>query len=717
MERGMRALLRPKSVAILGCSEDATRIGGRPLKYFLANGFTGQIYPVNPKYKTIGGLPCYARVSDIPGPIDLAVVALPAALVRVAIDELAEKRVPAAVVFSSGFAESGSDGAAVQRELVAAARAGGVRMCGPNAVGVLNAFDGVTATFSEYLEGPVSPGPVGFASQSGAFGTAIAALARERQLGFGYFVNVGNESDVDVPDALRFMVEDERISVIAAYLEGIRDGRKLLAVADRAMVLGKPFIVTKVGRSKAGARAAASHTGALAGSDTLFDDVFRQHGILRARDEAEMLDFIEIFCRCASPRGGNTCVVTQSGGAGVLACDRGEELGLAFPALAESTQNRLRGVLPSYASLSNPVDVTGLALAEPELMRAAMKTVLEDACIDIGVLWIRLMAGHVDLMIEILHDIKQSTGKTFVVCWVSPPPGALDRLRRDGICVCEGAARGVNAVGALVKYRNAREAFIARKGLVPVRPPFVCASLSDFPPGPVPTLEAAELLRNAGIGLVASALARSAEEAVTIAGRLGYPVALKIESPDIMHKTDIGGVKLNVSNENEIRAAFSDLKRIAVAALPNARIDGAIIQPMASSGIELVVGFEEDPAFGPVLMIGLGGIFVEVLEDVQFRTAPITEQEAEEMLCSLHAAKLLDGLRGMPPAHRGKLRRFLMAVSEMGAAMSPHLQSLDLNPVFATPADAVAVDWLMIAADRSSRAAFRPNCSPASQES
>lgn len=697
-DTAMRALLRPRSVAILGCSENFKRINGRPLKYFLENKYKGQIFPINPKYRSIAGLRCYADIRDVPEPVDLAVVAVPAQAVLESIRTIVEKRVLTAVIFSSGFAEMGPEGAALQRELVAIARTGGLRLCGPNAVGILNAFEGVTATFSEYLEEPIFPGPIGFVSQSGAFGTGIAALARARKLGLGYFVNTGNESDIDISDALRFLVEDDRIEVVAGYLEGIRDGRKLLAVADRAVELGKPLILTKVGRSSAGARAAASHTGALAGSDGLFDDVFRQHGIIRARDEEEMLDFIEMFCRSTLPRGRNVCVVTQSGGAGVLACDRGQELGLDFPAVGDATLSTLREILPCYAAISNPVDVTGLSLAEPEIMRASMKTVLLDPRIDIGVLWVRLMSGHVDLMVDMLEDIRSSTDKTFIICWVSPPAGVLERLRARGFCVARGAAQAMNAVGALVRYVAIRRAHSERSGTSQVINGMLgLQQITVEACVPVPTLDAAEILRRASIPLIPAELARSSEDAVSIASRLGFPVVLKIESPDIPHKTDVGGVRLNLSTAADVHAAFDEMMQAVGVAAPEARLVGVIIQPMVGRGVELVVGINSDAIFGPVLMVGLGGIFVEILKDVQFRTAPVTREVAEEMLSGLRATAVLSGLRGMPPVNKDKLCDFLVAVSEMASSRAGSLWSLDLNPVIATHDEVLAVDWFMIA--------------------
>jgi len=697
IDSAMKALLQPGSVAILGCSSDLSRISGRPLKYFLEKGYKGRLFPVNPNQEQIAGLRCYPDVRAVPGPIDLAVVAVAAERVIESMRQLVAKRVPAAVIFSSGFAEMGEAGAAAQRELVAIARAGGVRFCGPNAVGVVNAFDAVTASFSEYLEGAIPVGPIGFVSQSGAFGTAIAVLARERQLGLGYFVNTGNEADVDVADALAFIVEDPRIRVIAGYIEGVRDGRKLLAVADRAMALGKPMILTKVGRSDAGARAAASHTGALAGTDAVLDGVLRQKGVIRADDEEQMIDLVEMFAHCRLPNGPNLVIVSQSGGAGVLACDRAEAFGLRVPLLDVATQASLKQILPAYAAVGNPVDLTGLSLAEPELIRRTMKEVLTDPAVDIGLLWVRLMDKYAELMVDMIQDVSDSTGKTLVVSWLAPPPAALRSLRARGICVARGAAQAVSAIAGLVRYAQVRKRWLddasARKAVaLPLPLPW-----PNLPPdgGPLSSVAAAAVLQNAGVPLAAFELAADADAAAAAAGRLGYPVALKIESPDIPHKTESGGVLLGIDDETALRKGFGQIVRSVHERCRTARIDGVIVQKMVESGVEMVVGVQQDEAFGPVVMVGFGGVLVEVIKDVAFAAVPLTRSEADAMLSTLKAAQMLRGVRGRPPVNRDAMCELLVNVSRLAAAAGPRLAEVDLNPVVAGVDGSVAVDWLI----------------------
>lgn len=695
-----KALLQPNSVAILGCSSDFRRINGRPLKYFLQKGYGGRLYPINPKHTEIAGLRCYPDVASVPGTIDLAVVALPASLVLDGVRQLICKGVPAAVIFSSGFAESGEAGATAQSELVQIARSGRLRFCGPNAVGIVNAFEGVTASFSEYLEGPVTAGPIALISQSGAFGTGMAVLARQRGLGLGYFINTGNEADIDVGDALSFVVEDPRIRVIAAYIEGIRDGRKLIRVAERAMALGKPIVVTKVGRTTAGARAAISHTGALAGADAVLDGVFHQKGILRADDEEQLLDLIEMFACCRLPKGPNIGVVSQSGGAGVLACDRAETLGLGIPTLAAKTQAALKELLPGYSAVANPVDLTALSMTDPEVMRKSMKLVLADPSVDIGLLWLRLMDAYADQIVEIIADIKASTDKTLVVSWLAAPERAASALRRQGICVTRGAAQAVTALSGLVTYFRTRERWRNDEAILSqtreIRSdPKIVSTQSVSPTGIVPTLEAAGALIRAGVPLVRTELARDVDEAVDVAARLGYPVAIKIESPQIQHKTEVGGVRLGITNERHLREAFAEIVAAASTSDPTAQIRGILVQPMVDRGIELVIGAHLDNAFGPIVMIGLGGIFVEVLNDVAFAAAPMTISEAESTVARLRGVHILDGVRGAKAVNRARLYELLANISNLASGLGDQLAELDLNPVIATADSVFAVDWIM----------------------
>ena len=694
MSDGIHALLSPRSIAILGASSDFRKISGRPIKHLLDKGYGGRIYPVNPKYERIGELTCYPSVEAIPGEVDLAVVVLPAAAVVPAFAELGRKRVPAAVVFSSGFGETGPEGKELEAELKAAARAAGVRLCGPNCLGLINAFDRMVATFSQYADGEVNAGPIGFVTQSGAFGTAIAALARNRGLGLGYFVNTGNEADVDFVDAMREVIRDPRIKVGCGYIEGLKNGRGLAELATLAMELGKPLVLCKVGRKSAGARAAASHTGSLAGEDAVFNGVVRQLGILRARNEEQMLDLAEVLAYCPPPQGSGVAIATQSGGAGVLMADRAEELRLAIPVLAPETQRQIMATIPGFGVAANPIDVTGQFVAEPAVLRESVLLMLEDPRVHVGVVWLQLMGAHVDLLLGIFDEVKARTTLPFVVCWVAAPERAAAELRRRGIACLRGGEPAIEAIAGLVRWAEARRRWLAeRQARDAAQLPAL--ALPDGG-GVVPSADAARLLGAAGVTLAPLELARSADEAVRAAARLGFPVALKIESPDILHKTEAQAVRLGLADAAAVRKAFAEVTACALAYRADARIDGVVVQKMAAGDVEFVLGLKNDPVFGPVLMAGLGGVLVEVLKDVAFRRCPLSAPQAEEMLEALQGKAILAGVRGKPAVDRAALVRLICAVSRFGAAAGARLAELDLNPVLLSPAGAVAVDMVLV---------------------
>ena len=691
---GLRCLLAPRSIAIIGVSADFNKLNGRVMKFLLEKGYEGAIYPVNPKYAEVGGRRCFADIGAIGEPVDLAVVTVPAAGVLAQIEACGAAGVGAAVVFSSGFGEMGEDGRALEASIVAAARRNGLRLCGPNTLGLINAFEKVYATFTQYGMGPTLSGPVGFVTQSGAFGTAIAALARRKGMGLGYFVNTGNETDVTFADCMAHVMADSRIGVGAGYIEGMTDGPGFVAVAQAAMDADKPLVVTKVGRTGAGARAASSHTGALAGEDVVFDGVARQFGVCRARNEEHMLDIVDLFTSTAIPQGRGVAIVTQSGGAGVLMSDRAEEVGLKVPTLAPETVARLRQALPAFASTGNPVDVTAQFIADPSMLTESVKAVLDDPQVDIAVVWLQLMDGFVDRLTETFRQIRDETTKPFVVAWVAAPEAGLKALRDLGIGVLRGGEPAIDAIAALVEWGEARAAWradAAARAATALPAPALPASA-----GPVPTIEAAAVLADAGVPLAAVELARTADEAVAAAGRLGYPVALKIESPDILHKTEAGGVLIGLKDADAVRAGFERIVGNAADRAADARVSGVVVQAMGSGTVEMVIGLRNDPVFGPVVMAGLGGIFVEVLKDVAFARAPVTEAQALAMLDRLRGRAMLDGVRGAPPVDRAALARCIAAVSRFGAANADRLDELDLNPVLAGPDGTVAVDWLLL---------------------
>jgi acetyltransferase len=690
----LQALLSPRSIAILGASADLNKINGRTLRFLLDKGYQGRIFPVNPKYETIAGLRCYPEVAALPEAPDLAVIAVPAAQVPAAVRALALRGARAAVIFSSGFAEMGEAGRALETEIAAVARASGLRLCGPNCLGLINAFDNVIATFGQFAEGPTPPGPVAFVTQSGAFGTAIAALARRRALGLGYFINTGNECDVDFVQVMRAVLDDARIRVGAGYLEGVRDGAGLRALAGHALTLGKPLALTKVGRTAAGAKAAASHTGALAGTDAVFDGVIRGLGIARARNEEHLLDIVEVLGACKLPEGRGLGIVTQSGGAGVLMADRAEETGLQVAELAPRTCDVLLKVIPGFGTTGNPVDITGQFVADPQLLYDSVRIVLEDPGVHVGIVWLQLMDGHVERLVEIFNRINKISTKPWIVCWVAAPDAALLKLRAAGIPVLRGAEPAVDAVAALVRYAEVRRNWLsdqpARAALQLPQPALPAVA------GAVGSMEGQALLQSFGVTTATAKLATSADAAVAAAKALGYPVVLKIESPDILHKTEAQGVALHLKDEAAVCNAFATLIANAKQYKADARIAGVLVQAMAQGEIELVIGLKRDATFGPVVMVGLGGVLIEVFRDVVFRAAPVTEAEALRMLDELKSRALLDGVRGRPPVDKPAVARMISAVSRFGAAAGPRLAELDLNPVLAGPQGATAVDWLMV---------------------
>lgn len=699
-------LLSPASIAILGASEDFVKINGRPLKFLLDKGYAGRLFPVNPKYETLAGLRCYPTIGAIPEPVDLAIVAVPAAAVLDALRQCVAKGAAAAVVFSSGFGEMGEAGRAMEAEITALARESGLRVCGPNTLGFMNTFDRVMATFSQAGDGDTPPGPVGFVTQSGAFGTAIFALARQRGLSLGYFVNSGNEADVDFGDLLAHVLEDPRIRVVAGYIEGLRDGRKLLAAADRALTLGTPLVLTKVARSSAGARAAASHTGSLAGADRVYDGVFRQAGIVRARNDEHLLDLAAAFASCALPAGPGVGLVTQSGGAGVLMADRCEELGLAVPELAEETRTALRRVVPAFGAVRNPVDITAQFIAEPALLSSALELVLADPRVDVAIFYLGLMERAAPKIAADLTRVAAASPKPLIVAWAGAPEAGLRALREGGVCVLPSATRAVDAVHGLVEFaerrrRHEREGARGHVGPSPgARDPLDAARAAGR--RALDAEAAFRLLAGYGIAAPRARLARTAEEAARIAAELGGAVALKVEGPTILHKTEVEGVSLGVRGAAAVRAAYATILANTRRHAPAAAVEGVLVQEMVENGVEMVAGLHRDPQFGPLVMVGLGGIFVEVLEDVAFGAVPLTRGDAEAMVAGLRGARILGGVRGRPRADRAALVDVLLAISRLGVEAGDAIAELDVNPLVVLPEGrgARALDALVVLASK-----------------
>ncbi|WP_009522944.1 acetate--CoA ligase family protein [Imbroritus primus] len=692
MRSALTCLVNPQSIAIVGASSQFGKVSGRPLKHLLEKGYRGKIWPINPRYTEMHGLTCYTSIAALPDAPDLAIVALPAQDVLATIRELGRRGTRSVVVFSSGFGEMGEAGKAMEAEMVAAAREYGMPLCGPNCLGFINAFENVYATFSQYADRETQSGPIAFVTQSGAFGTAIAALARQRGLGLGYFINTGNEADVGFADLMLTVIEDPRIKVAAGYLEGVRDGEALIRLAKRCQELGKPLVLTKVGRMAAGARAAASHTGSMAGEDAVFDAVIRQYGVIRARNEEQLLDMAQALAACPLPHGNGLGIATQSGGAGVMMADRAEEVGLAVPPVTDAIRKRLVDLLPAFGAAGNPVDVTGQFVGEPELLRESVLTLLDDPNIHVGIVWLQLMHAYVDVLVEILTETCRKATKPCLVCWVAAPEEAVRKLAAVGIPVFQAGERAVDAAAALVRHGEAQRRWQQRAP----QAAHAVRTLPRLPDGVVPSVQGVSLLKDAGIPMAPVALATSEDHAVALWHKFGKGVALKIESTAITHKSDIGGVLLNLNDEAAIRTGYRSILANAARHCPDAKVDGVLVQPLASGHVELVVGVKRDPSFGMIVMVGSGGVLVEVMRDVAFRRAPFAEDEAARMLGELRMGALLDGVRGKPAVDRAQICNLLASLSRWAAEMEDQLEELDLNPVLVGPDGPVGVDCVMV---------------------
>ncbi len=691
---GLDAILKPRTIAVVGASRSPDAIGHQILSNLVRHGFTGAVYPINPKADSIHSIRAYARIDDVPDEVDLAVIAVPAERVVAVAKECAAAGVRGLVVISAGFREIGREGAEREQELVEVVRQHGMRLVGPNCLGVLNANDQVSmnATFAPVMP---APGRVAFLSQSGALGLSILDYASEYRVGVSQFVSVGNKPDVSGNDLLEYWEDDDSIGVILMYVESFGNPRKFREIASRVS-RKKPIIALKAGRSKAGAGAALSHTGALAADDIAVDALLAQAGVLRAASIEELFDMAMAMGVQPLPRSPRTAVVTNSGGPGILAADALEMNGLELAQLAPETVERLRPLFPEEASLRNPVDL--IATARPSTYRGALETVLCDDGVDAAI------AIFVPPLGVRQEDVAEAIVAAARTCRTKPvlavlmgreglPQGraALEELEIPAYTFPESAAR---ALAARSRSREWLERPVSEVVPLPVDRDRAAALLEGAQREGrqrLTELESLELLAAYGIPVTPSRLARDAEEAVRFAAECGFPVVLKVSSPAIVHKTDVGGVALGISNVQDARTAYERLIEVAARAAPDAEVYGVLVQKQLAGGRETIAGISRDPLFGPLVMFGLGGIFVEVLRDVVFRLAPIDEREAAGMVNGLRGARLLTGVRGQKPCDAAALEEVLRRLSQL-AVDFPAIAAVDVNPLLAFEDGAVAVD-------------------------
>jgi acetate---CoA ligase (ADP-forming) len=688
-------IFKAESVAVIGASKDETKRGYQAIKTLQEEKYEGVIYPVNPKETTILGLRCYRSVLDIPGKIDLALITTPAHTLKNILGDCAAKGAAGAVVIAGGFGELGAEGKRFEEEVVDVAREKCIRIIGPNTSGMINVDKGLNLVGLK----DVPHGPIALLTQSGNIAlTLITEAGLKSQLGFNYYVGVGNEADLKFHEYLEFFTEDPHTRVILMYVEGLREGRKFLQQASRTTQV-KPIVLFKSGKSAKGSKSAGSHTGALAGISEVARTAFRRAGIISVEHSDEMFPIAESLASLPLLNENRIAILADGGGHATIAADYLTELNIILPDLEKETRDKLAAILPANASLANPIDVAGGTDQNPAVFADCAEILLSDKNIH-GLLIVGLFGGYGIRFAKKLafmeEDAAHRMGK--LVRKSSKPivlhslynfakPHSLDLLRYYNIPVYDSLEIACKCLEALSIYGSYRREYHKESnfqlnwgaGAVPEGQEIIDNALAE---GRYALLEheAKELLRLQGAPVSLDRLALNEDEAVRIAAELGYNVAMKIVSPDILHKSDAGGVKLRLKNEQEVREAFNKIIKNAAAYHPGADIRGCIVSPMAGEGVEVIIGTKIDDQFGPIVMFGLGGILVEVVKDVSFRVLPVSRYWAATMLDELKASAILDGVRGRPPCDKQAIAKLIEKVSQIIEAY-PAIHEMDLNPV------------------------------------
>src|SRR5437868_7768446 len=678
----------PSSIALIGASRDLEKIPGRLLSMLRKNHYPGRIYPINPNYGDIDGLKCYPSIADVGQPIDLAIVIIPARAVLGALEQCAAVGVKHAVIISSGFAEEGGDSAAMQDAIAALAKNTGMRISGPNAEGFYNELQRVAATFSPTVD--VKPDEkrliasarrIGIVAQSGGIGFAIYNRAKALGIALSYVISAGNESDLGAGEFFDYMVQDASTDVVLLFIEGIRDVDKFISAARRAAEIRKPVIVTKVGRSGAGERAAASHTASMAGWSVAYDAVFAKYGFIVSNDLDEAVTIAAVLTTNPMPKGDRVAVLTVSGGAGIWGTDAVSLQGLQVPELSSSIQAEISKLLPSYGSTRNPIDVTAQGVHSGGLQRSIDLLDVSDEVDAILVVLSLSSETRMPFKQAELKPVLSAQNKPIVFySYTLPSQFARNELAVSGAVVLSGLTHVAVAMRRMVDYSNFKLAPPANSDALPPRD--LSAHLK---PTTLSEFDSKLLLREAGISLPEEVLVREREEIDAAIARVGLPLVMKIQSRDIPHKSEVGGVRLNITSKGEAFSAYQALRDDARKQRPDAAIQGVLVGPMANKGVEIIIGTMQDATFGPMVMVGFGGITTELFRDVVYRPAPVSAVEAESMLSQLKAAPLLRGFRGAARADVASLCHLIEQVSLLAARLRNEVAEIELNPVLVHP--------------------------------
>jgi len=673
----LNRLFKAKKIAIVGASSNLDSISGRPLKLLSRYNYRGDIFPVNPKYNSLHGFKCYPDIRSLPASPDVAIIGVRAGLVPDILEQCGEKKVPFAVIFSSGFAEA--DDPQLQDKIISIANKWNIRLVGPNCQGLVNFVDGVPLSFSASLDAePLEPGHIAYVSQSGAFGFASFALGADSGVKFRYVVTTGNQVDLDVVDFGRFIIEDREVKLLILYMEGLKDGSKFLDLVQQAKKREIPIAVLKVGKSEVAKEAAKSHTAALTGDREVWDAVFKQYGVISISDVEDIIDLGTIFSSPKRATGKKVAVLTTSGGAGIIMTDLLDDHGLNVPVLDESTQEKIKPYIPPFGSCSNPIDMTAQVINDPKGFPGCLDAVLECPDIDMVTVIISMITGKSgEQMVQDLVAANQRTKKPINCTWLIDRKHGevfLKQLKAAGVPLFQSLRRSAFALSALANWHEVmskptKDIEVKGEPFLPKLP----LMMTEY--------DSKKLLEHWGVPVTNGRLCLSLEEAIEASEEIGYPVALKVMSPQILHKTEAGVIALNLQNEEQIRNAYGRILEKARKFNAEANIEGVLVQEMVGSGLECMIGVKRDPIFGPIVAVGLGGIYVEVLRDVALRRAPIDEDTAMEMIEELKGYPLLAGARGQKRKDINALAKAVSLISRM-ACIESELKELDANPVF-----------------------------------
>ncbi len=689
----LKEIMSPKSIAIVGASDNKTRIGGRPLSNMIEKGFSGEIYPINPNRDHVQGMKAYSSLLDVKEDLDFILVAVPSKLVVPVLEQAVIKKAKTALIFSSGFSEIGGQGEIFQNEIKKISQDSGLRVIGPNCLGLFNSANNFFPTFTTTVNRTTPlPGGIAIASQSGAYGSHIYMVAHERGLGIRYWMTTGNEVDLSVGETIQMMAEDPEVHTIMAYAESVKDGEQFTKALDTARSEKKPVIFMKVGRSEVGAAAANSHTASLAGEDVIYDEVLRAHGAYRVKSTEEMLDVAYATRAKTYPTGKNLGVVTISGGGGVLIADAAADEGLTVGPMPQDTQDELKKLVP-FASPMNPVDVTAQFFNDLSIVPKFTDLMLSRGGYDALIGFWTTVPGSPILSNPLLSSLKQAMkgyeDKLFINCMVAPED-IVKTYENEGFLCIEDPTRAVVAMSALMFFgEKFNEKTVINN-----------FNKNDFlvkiPNKKLNEVDCGEILRNAGLPIVKSFLIHTAGELPSIFNEDKNKYVMKIVSSDIQHKTDIGGVILNIKNNDDAQKAYEQILSNVKKNAPNAKIDGVMVSPMIKGGIECILGAKIDPVFGPIVMFGLGGIYAEVMKDIAFAEAPLSNEQAEKMILSLKGKDLFYGARGQSSTDIKSLIKVIVSLSNFIAANSDQVDQVEMNPLLVTENQIIALDALII---------------------